>query len=230
MASVSAEELRERCVNDLGEEFGAAYYAISQDITWLHAKWAHYEQLYTRSPARLRVLNRAADHFFGFLQGMLLDDLLLQLARLTDPPKSVGKENLTLQMLPNLITDPTLKNIVKTRVTAALDACSVAREWRNRRLAHNDLALKVEASPTPLPKFTYQDIRTSLGAVREVLDPIEEKYWNSETKYEHVITGPGDGDALVYWINTGLKAQDRRHERLRQGKPLPEDLEAEEDV
>ena len=96
---LSAEQVREKHLRDMGPELGAVYNALDRDVAWLHAKWNQYRQLYARSPERIALLNQVAGHFFGVVQDTLFEDVLLHLARLTDPAKSVGNENLTLKRL-----------------------------------------------------------------------------------------------------------------------------------
>ncbi len=123
----SAEEVLEQHLQDMGTELGVVYNALTNDVAWVHAKWNQYRHLYAHSPERIVVLNQAAGHFFGVMQDSLLEDIVLHLARLTDPPRSVGKDNLTLQRLPALIPDVQLAAEVKALFGGALTACGSAR-------------------------------------------------------------------------------------------------------
>ena len=99
---------------------------------------------------RIVLLDRTAAHFFGCLRKMLYEDAMLHLSRLTDPPKSNGgKRNLTVRLLPDLISDPVLKSSVEADIDTLVKSCEFARGLRNRRLAHNDL--KTARNEHPLP-------------------------------------------------------------------------------
>ena len=226
----SAEQVLEQHVRDMGPDLGAVYNALTNDVAWVHAKWNQYRQLYDRSPERIALLNEVAGHFFGVMQDSLLEDIVLHLARLTDPPKSVGKDNLTIQRLPKLISDAQLEAEVRTLVDAALAACEFTRAWRNRRLAHRDLALALASATDPLPDINRAEIEAALAAIRDVLNSLAGHYWDSETAYEQVITDGGEADSLVYYLQKGVRAEERRFERLRQNKPLLEDIEPEGQV
>lgn len=63
-----------------------------------------------------------------------------------------------------------------------------------------------------------------------MLNRLERHYWDSETAYQHFIANGGDADSLVYYLHKGLRAGEQRLEHLRQGKPLPEDIEPESAV
>jgi hypothetical protein len=90
-------------------------------------------------------------------------------------------------------------------------------------LAHIDLKLALKIGVKPLPGISREQVESALSAFRSVLNKIDEKYWQSETAYEHFIASGGEGDDVIYFIQAGLKAADARMERLRQRRPLPED-------
>src|SRR6266581_7125773 len=105
-----------------------------------------FETLYAHSAERLQLLNRVAPQFFWQQQATMCEDILLALARITDPPRSVGKEHLTIRGLDRIMPDQALTQEVRDLIAAAVSNCSFARDWRNRRLAHNDLDLKLKQS------------------------------------------------------------------------------------
>lgn len=86
-------------------------------------------------------MNAAAPAFIGIVQNTLWEDVLLHIARLTDPPHSVHRANLTIRSLARLVKHPETKATVKALTNKALVASSFCRDWRNRRLAHIDLLL-----------------------------------------------------------------------------------------
>ena len=226
----SAREILEQCLRDMGTELGGVYDALRNEVFWVHTKWNQYRQLYARSSEQIDLLNQTASHFFGLIQDSLLEDVVLHLARLTDPLRSRGKDNLTLQRLPALISDEELALEVSKLLDSVLTACGFARTWRNRRLAHRDLAL-VLASPTdPLPGISRAEIEEALASIRAMLNRLAGYYWNSETAYQRFITIGRDADRLVYYLQLGLRAEKRRLERLQRGEPLPEDFQSGSEV
>ncbi len=147
----SAGQVLQEHLDAMGPELGIIYNALRNEVAWVHAKWNQYQQLYARSPDRIALLNQVARHFFGVLQDVFLEDILLHLARLTDQPKVSGKDTLTLRRLPAVISGTQLKADVTNLLDTALNACKSIREWRNRRLAHRDLALVMAMPTDPLP-------------------------------------------------------------------------------
>jgi hypothetical protein len=226
----TSEQVREQHLRDMGPELGPVYNALYNDVVWLHMRWKLYRQLFAKSPERLDLLNETAGFFFHVVQDTLWEDVVLQLAKLTDSPKSAGKDNLSLRCLPTLVSDQSLRSEIDSLLDAALSACGFARKWRNRRLAHRDLGLALATGGDPLPGVSRADIEGALLAFRKLLNRLELHYWNSTVGYEHSLVGPGDGDSLVYHLNRAVRAEREQQERLRSGRFVDQDIAPDEEV
>ena len=84
---------------------GPLYHALESELTWFHAKWLEYRKLYAHSEKRIDFLNESAAFFFRIVQDTLLENILLHITRLTDPPRQGPFENLTLLQLPAAVND-----------------------------------------------------------------------------------------------------------------------------
>jgi hypothetical protein len=232
--NLSAEEILQQHIAAMGEELGRVYNRLLNDVVWLDLKWIQYQRLFLRSPERLRVLKETAGHFFAFIKSVLADDLLLHVARLTDPPQSRGRgttrENLTLQRLPRLIEDSDLRAEVTELVKAAERAAGPARDHRNRRLAHRDLAIALDVGSDPLAGLSRLEIDATLAAIRAVIERMARHYWEDLAPYNAEFALDHDADLLVFWLRKALRAEERRLQRLREGRALPEDIEREEEL
>jgi hypothetical protein len=220
---MSSEEILEQCLRDMGAELGSTYAALRNEVAWIHAKWNQYRQLYAHSPERVDFINQVARHFFGVIQTSLLEDVVLHLARLTDPPKSAGKENLTIKRFTSLLSGP-LASDIDALLDSAITACKPARDWRNRHLAHRDWSLVMASSTEPLAGISRKDIETALSSIRAVMNRLAKHFSDSEVAYQIFITSGGDADSLIYYLNLGMQADEQRLERLRRGEFTPEDL------
>jgi len=227
---LSHDEIRERDIRDMGPDLGSVYNALTNEITWLHAKWIQYRQLFACSPERIAILNETAGHFFRVIQDSLFEDVVLHLARLADSPKSLGRDNLCLQRLSSLVIDPHLAGELRRLIEAAISACEKLRIWRNRRLAHRDLSLALATSSDPLPGISRADVEAALAAVRAVVLRLESHYWNSETQYAQFVSSGGDANSLITFLQSGIQARKLQFQRLREGRSLPGDLEIEDPV
>lgn len=143
------------------------------DLVEQHHELSEFKLLFYTSPARVDLLNRIAKHFFGELFYILLDRLALGVCKLTDPPQSMGKPNLSFPSVhESLSADP---RYPKEEVEVLLGQTRRVREhfapWRNKRISHKDLAVALgdrelgEVVPGRLEEFftAAQDYVTLVG-------------------------------------------------------------------
>ena len=227
--SMNSSEVKQEHLRKLGPILGRRYNALYNEVAWLHVRWKQYKDLFGTSPSRIAMLNQAAGLFFRFVQEGLWEDTLLHLTRLTDPPKSMGKENLTLQALPPLIEDAEFQKEIVGLVEAAVHATEFARDWRNRRLAHTDLKLAIQHGAEPLTPASRKSAADAINAVSRVIQRLSEHYFKSDLVFD-VITPADDAVSLLYVIRDGLKAEEERRARFKEGKFSVEDISGQEPV
>jgi hypothetical protein len=223
-AEVQAEHLRA-----LGAKAGSFYSALYGEVAWIHVKWKQYRGLF-EDPANVATLNRSAGFLFGVLQDVLWREVVLHVARLLDPPRSAGKETLTLRRLPQMLRDQAvprnqgLAKDVAALVKEAQKRAEFARDWRNRILAHRDLAHALNPSARPLESASREKMEKVLEAMRAVLNKVEKHYWDNHVMFEVPSTPAGDARALLSRLARANREEDERIARLRAGVPRPEDL------
>jgi hypothetical protein len=201
------EEVERRYVEAMGVELGTIYTHLWNECAWLHWKFHDFVTLYGTSPERMELLNSAAPAFFYQLQGTLWEDILLHVCRLTDPAKQFGKENLTLERLPDLV-DAVIRADVESLLASAQQKCAFARDWRNRRITHSDLALSLKKNAVPLASASRKDVREGLDAIAAVLNRVELRYCGGEVGYQYFESSLS-ARALVYVLERGLKTLKR---------------------
>lgn len=155
----------------LGREFSMIFHSLNNDWASALMRYKEFRELFGATE-RVNLLNAIGSGFFWDVQQMFWSDLMLRLTRLTDPPKSAGKDNLTVQRLPDLCEDPDLRDEIESLVRNAIGKAAFARDWRNRRIAHSDFARAIDPSPEPLAEATLQKAKGALDAVHAVLDTI----------------------------------------------------------
>jgi hypothetical protein len=212
----TAEETKQYYVKAMGAPLGELFHALWQEVVALHFKWAEYVELFGTNSSRIELLNKAAPQFFRIVQDSLLEDVILHIARLTDPPESVHKANLTILRLPSLVDDANTAKSISCLIDAAVQASEFCRDWRNRRIAHRDLKLAIKAD-IPLKPASRKKVREALSSIAEVLNVVTQHYTRSTTAFD--IGGDSGGAvSLLYVIEDGLKTQAERRERIRQGR------------
>jgi hypothetical protein len=201
-------ETREDYVAKMGPELGPVFHAASSELSWMHWRWKQFRILFGEKPARLELLNQSAPFFFQTVYQSLLEFTLLGIARLVGSPRSVGNPNLSLQAIPPLC-DPSLRDEVLALVQEAKDAGAFALDWRNRHIAHRDLALSLGMSTKMLELATRDKVENSLATLRKVLNCVENKYCQATTIYNSPT--PWDAETLLFVIRDGLlREKDRQ--------------------
>lgn len=225
MAEYTAEEAEKRNIEKMGHHLGTQYSALWQEVAGIHLNWGEFVELYGTKSTRLELVNRAAFSFFRMIRGSLWEGTLLHLARLTDPPYSGRKDrtNLTIQNLPELVDDAEAKKHVAELVKIAIQETAFCRDWRNRRIAHTDLKLALREPAKPLAKAEKEHVEAALKAIVNAMNAVDQHFTDSETRYD--LLQPHHGAvALLYVLDDGLRAQERREERLRNRKPKEDDF------
>ena len=152
-------------------------------------RFNEFEQLFGKAE-HVELLNLVGGAFFAEVQRILWDDLLLCVTRLTDPPQTGGKDNLTVKRLPNFCErDDELRKKVQGQVDAAKTAADSARLHRNQRISHKDLAYAI--GDNELPSTTLGQIRRALDAVYAVLQTVYMGLRRVHLSEEPVLGGPG---------------------------------------
>jgi len=227
MSFRSAEQAKADHVQRMGESLGTIYDALWQQIAWGHTKWHDYVELFATKESRVDLLNKAAPSFFRLAQDSLWENVLLHISRLTDPPTTGKKQNLTVQRLPSLIEHKPTRAKVQELVSVALSTSEFARDWRNRHIAHSDLDLSVSDTAKPLESASHQRVNEALEALVNILNAVSLHYLETTNFFD--IAG-GDGFSLLCVLDDGLTADKLRRERLERGEYNPSDVHRHRDL
>ena len=212
----------EKWIKVMGKELGSVYGALWNELVWLNWKWMEYVELFGEKESRLELMNQAAGYFFGIIQQTLWEDCLLHIARLTDPPNSGKKENLSICRLPDLVKHEHTNDELKALIDRAVNSAEFCRDWRNRHIAHRDLQLALEQSAAPLEFASRERVKVSLRTLADVLAKVELHYNGSTTAFE--AAGPPRGAlSLLYVLDDGLRAARERKKRFETGNDHEED-------
>jgi hypothetical protein len=178
-------------VEKMGPQLGPVFFALHKEVVWLHAKWQEYRELFGHSPERVELLNRSAAFFFRVIEDSLWEDVLLHISRLTDPSRTTGNENLSVQCLPPLVADLALRAHVGRLTAECVAKAAFAREHRNKRLAHADLAHTLNRKAIPLSGISRAHVEEMLLSFRELMNLVDNRYRDTTVAYEHFITNNG---------------------------------------
>ena len=197
----------------LPEPIADIFQGLWQDVCRLHWQWATCRTLYGSGPERIDLLNSTAPDFFWLVERILLDAVLLSLARITDPVRTGGKENLSLNRLMESV--PQNEGAVfRAELAGILEkvrgSCAAFREIRHRRLAHCDLPTALEYRPDPLPGLGRKAVEEALCAIRDFMNRVTAHYCDSTTWFEGA-GSPDPASELVGFLETALARSETGH-------------------
>ncbi len=205
---MAADEIRAESVAKMGAALGNIRYELNNQTVLLHIRWKSYRELFGTSPDTIALLNATAPAFFYDLERVMWEDVLLHLCRFTDREQTMGRDNLTIQRMPPLM-EVTIKDELKRLVDLAVDKTGFARDWRNRRLAHSDLALALNPAVQPLATSSRHDVEDALAALRDVMNCVESHYVGCPVSYEHAIEPLGGATSLLAYLQRGREAREK---------------------
>ena len=156
----------------MGKEFGTVFYKLNNVWTYALVKSQEFRLLYSNIE-NLGLINVIGGRFFASIQDVLYDDILLQLTRITDNPKTKGRKNLTIQILPGYLEDEKSKRKVTGLVKQVLNDTEFAKNWRNRRIAHMDYSHHMDPKSNPLNTASLAKVQKALDSIHAVLNEIK---------------------------------------------------------
>ncbi|MXW65943.1 MAG: hypothetical protein F4Z72_02860 [Gemmatimonadales bacterium] len=134
-----SEDIRREYEQKLGQEFGGLFWHLWND--WANARLAYkeFDELFGEAHSA-RPLAAMAPLFTGDILRTLARSLILDISRLTDPPGSGQRRNITIHAIPTHIAGHVLLlREVKGLIDVADDKATFARTMRDKQLAHRDL-------------------------------------------------------------------------------------------
>lgn len=207
----------------MGAELAELYEALWQEVAWLYAKWGQYVALFGTKSERIDLLNKASPFFFKLVQDALWEDSVLHIARLTDRKETSRKANLSIRQFENLAIDPLISGKIEDLIAVCMDKSKFARDWRNRHIAHRDLARAISEHAEPLMPASRAMVKEVLEALSNLLNAFAQHYLDTTTLFD-AGTFSGDAQSLLYVLDDGISAGKARSERFKSGKPTPDDL------
>jgi hypothetical protein len=220
----TANDVKREHIEKLGDNLGPLFHELWNEVAWLYIKWEEYVELFGKTPSRIDLLNQSAPMFFRIVQDSLLENVLLNIARLTDLPKYLGnKSNISIQCLSGLV-DKEVQETISYQITDAIKKTDFCRDWRNRYIAHRDFKLVMSENAEPLKPASRAKVREALESIANVLNTISEYYMKKPTIGLNPIKRSNGAEYLLYIIDDGIKASADRQKRRKSGKYLPEDL------
>jgi len=208
----------------LGDEVGREVNALEAELVVLNDKWREYVTLFGVSQGRVDLLNEAGGRFFGMVDSVFFEDILLHLCRLTDLQVVKEYELLTIRRLPSFFEDKPFHASLKKAVNRATRATAFATDWRHKRLAHHSRARALDPQAHPLKPASRERVQKALDAIAAVFHVLHDHYWGGRLDF-NVVGGVGDAQDVVNYLGMGRRAIRERDARIERREFRPGDFE-----
>jgi hypothetical protein len=193
---------------------GAVFYSLWQTAVFLEAIREFLADLYG-SQENVDLLNYTSPFLFVAVKESMQRELLMTLARLSDPAESgsKGRANLSVNRLFHEIesVDKAFAAEIRPAVEAITANCERIRTLRNKTLAHTDLSVALETGGTLLPSVTRADAEGLVDQILELLNVVELHYREATTIFKQSIA-TGDAESLLHALRQSRACHDRERE------------------
>ena len=203
-------------MNKIPDPIKEVFAELRDEITSLHARWKIYRELFAHSEERTKLLKKSAPTFFVFIHEVLIDHIQLSIGKLTDPPGTGDKQNLSLRMLHRQVLElhdenlsskleSILVELCGDEASNKVGKCTPIKTHRNKRIAHFDYKTAIPHGIDPLPGVSRQMIEDVLLLMRDYMNTIERYFCQSAYLYQSPMIGPYDTEALLTILKDGLE-------------------------
>lgn len=218
------DEILKGYISALGEDFGRSYVHAFDEWCDLWVTWKQFRNLFCSGPERVELLNQAGAEFFYRVDRVFFEAVLLALCRLTDPAATGKRKNLSVMLFQQFMDTQARKDHMAETLAAADASTHFARDWRNRRVGHNDYGLKIGRAE-PLEKATIGLADIAIQSIFEVFSYISREYM-SVTIHNEVIDGLNNEMVMLDRLYRGVRNFADDLERIRvlpyREEPLPD--------
>lgn len=182
------------------------YKKIDFEVTDLHFNWNIFCNVYAVSDDQVKILNKVDSTFFGTIQSIYWQAIILQLSRLTDEEfmgKGKQKRNISLYTLFNDIKSDMnseeldLLHRIKEQIE---NYAKNLRIYRSKKIAHSDYIYVMKKESISFEGLRKRDIEKLLKAIRDFMNFINKKYFDSTTLYDEIM-GLNAGKDLVDYLS-----------------------------
>ena len=170
---------------------------LKEDMTVLSLHLNVFRTLYAEDPANVELLNTIASGTFWVLQNALHDSIVLRVARLTDPPKMGGRDNLTLRALIEAVEndgDTLLAERLRKKYADVETQTGPVIKLRHKVTAHTDRPTRRGAAPVPTVRI--EELNQAVKSIGAFLNVFDHAVNGSQAAYPLAIMD-GEGEVLL---------------------------------
>ena len=204
----------------MSEEMSPEFAQFEKLALTLLTEWQMYEELFVRAEHEA-LFRRTGALFWAKLRYILLDNIILGIARFFDPPDgrrgNSNRKNLSLRFIVTLPELSSIRGEVEKRGEVLWPIYKRgADHWRNGRIGHNDLMNSLEE---PLPDIDLKDLEALVDGI-----------WDIIAFAHHALGGIQIGRRVnflgwvpdvVKYLTLGVESEDTKRSLLRAQRAEP---------
>ncbi len=130
----------------------------------LSVQWSMFDELYNVHE-NYDVFQKTGPVFWGELEDMLLDTLMLSISRFLDPASNHAQENLCLEACLDLAIDSNARDLWNAELIKIRKLGSGVQKWRNKKISHSDK--EFATGVRTLPTIQFAEIKSLIEAIVE---------------------------------------------------------------
>jgi hypothetical protein len=176
--------------------------ALDDLVVALNTDWRLHRELF-QADDHYPLLDESGPLVWVILQDALIDSVFMSASRLLDPALSCGKENLSFAQIISKLRDKEENQIQKDYQRIKGLYASALRDWRNRKLSHNDLGAINGVSP--LADVSLSDVATLIDGINELAVSIGHTVRNIHQSHGPLIPNPNWVWGLTRILRSGIE-------------------------
>ena len=178
-----------------------------EECVWAHSIRTHFADLVEQNEKRRELLSEVASMFFGDLNLLLIEYIILQKCKLQDPVSDRKKStnNLTTNYILELNWSIETKSILEAENKRLMNFRKRIVDARNKLVSHLDL--KTRLQPLGLGSFTQQEEQDFWSALQAFANAAHEEALGSPYPINAAMQ-EGDVASLVHYLRDGVDYDD----------------------
>jgi hypothetical protein len=219
MTRETASETRKRYQAYLGNDFGEVFHLALDELVDLNRTWGQFKNLFCRGRERVDLLNKAGASFYYNVDRHFFSSVMLAICRLSDPPKSVGKKNLTVHLFLDFMDTKDRADTMTDMLQGVSDATKFARDWRNRRFSHNSFDLQT-GDARPLEIATVELVDNAIASLYKTMQFVTLDFMSTNLS-GHVLDSLNNEMVMLNRLFLGVEQHNQKLKRLKNGEYDP---------
>ena len=165
------------------------------ESVWVQSIYDTTQALFSSGTDITDLLQRCAAHFFADLNHILIEYWVLVVARITDPAKTMGRENVTAKLILEMLDELGLLTVeIQSESDGLHRYRAILNDARNRVVSHADK--QTFLNPTLLGMHAPHDITEFLTHLQKFNDLVGEALEEGPLDFQSTY-GPGDVFDLI---------------------------------